>query len=443
MSRFTTETTREQLPWEVLSSRITCVLGANPSEMTLNGTNCYLVGTGQRRLLVDAAERHFGNADFLESLAQAMTAVGCTALDGIVITHLHSDHYGGVEALQRVYGPVPVYVSEIGVMNNMMQKPWDEFSSRDLLNVFVDPKADELFYHPVRDPPPNASDAPFCTMEGMDFSFIFEGKGKGKGSSVGKPTAKGKGRGPPSANPPSDYHVFVGTMVSWMWESSRFREKLRQGDIEWRRLEHEGRIETEGATLRCLYAPGHAEDHFVFLLEEENALLSGDHVLGHGTTFVTDMHDYMGTLVSMLDLQPAMLCPGHGPHIADAVGLLSRYLDHRRARLEQICQCLATLQGPFSATELTRKLYLDTQEQNMELAVDNVERILRQLVREGRLAMLTGDPSDGKLLTPMSAPSSYKVWKLPPGIFFREVEVVDAKVTAAHTDSVSAAPSRL
>jgi len=213
--------------------------------------------------------------------------------------------------------------------------------------------------------------------------------------------------------------------------------------IEWRHLEQDRRIETEGATLRCIYTPGHAEDHFGFLLEEENALLSGDHVLGHGTTFVTDMYDYMGTLVSMLDLQPTRLYPGHGPYIADGVGLLSRYLGHRQARLEQICQSLVTFRGrPFSASELARKLYLDTPEQNMENAVDNVERILRQLVREGRLAMLTGDPSTGPL-TPMSPPSSYKVWKLPPGIIFREVEFDDIQVTALHANSVAASSSRL
>jgi len=446
-----------QPPWETLSERVTCVLGANPSEMTLNGTNCYLVGTGQKRLLVDAADKHIGREAFHRNLADAMEAVGCTGLSGIVVTHMHSDHYGGVEALQKLYGPVPVYMSAISILSPSMPKSFVEIEERGYLGAFVNAETQQLHYNPYRDPPPKATELPFSKMADMDFAFMFEGMGKGKGKGAKDKTAektKGKGEkakgaekkqgkgggksmsglmqgkgGGVSVDPPREDHLFVSYMMMWMFDAKRFREQLRSGEFEWQRLEHEGLIRTEGATLRCLHGPGHAEDHFVFFLQEESALLSGDHVLGHGTTFVTDMYDYMQTLSGMLALQPARLYPGHGPWIADGVGLLTRYSAHRSARLDQVWETVHAIGRPFDARELARQLYLETPKDRMDSAADNVERILRQLVREGRLAMLgLREESMGEAhwntssLVPMEAPSSYKVWQLPAGVYFSSLE---------------------
>ena len=87
-----------------LLQRVVSVLGQNPAMMTLNGTNCYLVGTGPRRILIDTGEAGANCEKMLPNLAEAMQATGCTGLDMIILTHMHHDHFGGVDGVQKRFG---------------------------------------------------------------------------------------------------------------------------------------------------------------------------------------------------------------------------------------------------------------------------------------------------------------------------------------------------
>ena len=101
---------------ERLSPRVVTILGQNPTTFTLNGTNCYLIGTGTSRILVDPGETGYGTKEFLNSLQKCITDEKVTTIQLVLLTHMHSDHYGNINHIQRIYGPnIPVAIMPQGI----------------------------------------------------------------------------------------------------------------------------------------------------------------------------------------------------------------------------------------------------------------------------------------------------------------------------------------
>ena len=107
---------------------------------------------------------------------------------------------------------------------------------------------------------------------------------------------------------------------------------------------HGDTIETEGATLRAIHTPGHAPDHICWALEEDDAIFSGDNVLGIGTTVIPaesgDLGQYLDSLERLLGEAPQRIYPAHGPCIEDGVAKLREYIAHRLEREDQILAAL-------------------------------------------------------------------------------------------------------
>jgi glyoxylase-like metal-dependent hydrolase (beta-lactamase superfamily II) len=91
---------------DVLSPRVAIALGQNPSRFTGPGTNTYLIGTGRKRFLLDTGS---GHDEYMPVLEEAIARIGCKEIEGIVLTHAHPDHIGGVNQVRNHFGEMPVY----------------------------------------------------------------------------------------------------------------------------------------------------------------------------------------------------------------------------------------------------------------------------------------------------------------------------------------------
>jgi glyoxylase-like metal-dependent hydrolase (beta-lactamase superfamily II) len=110
--------------------------------------------------------------------------------------------------------------------------------------------------------------------------------------------------------------------------------------------------------------PGHSSDSVCFVLPGDRALLTGDTILGRGTTVVAypdgRLGHYMTSLQLLRDLATHdldVLLPGHGPVLNDPIAVLDYYLSHRQERLEQVRAALAD--GAVDAKDVVRRVYAD------------------------------------------------------------------------------------
>ena len=217
-------------PWSggAFSATVTCVLAPNPSPMTLDGTNTWLVGApGGAIVVVDPGPDDDAHLRSIIDAAQGRVAQ-------ILLTHGHPDHAEGARRLHEMTG---------------------------------------------------------AAVRALDPDHVFGGEG-----------------------------VDAGDVIA-------------AGDDE----------------IHVIATPGHTSDCLSFHLPRDGALLTGDTVLGRGTTVVAwpDGHlgDYLDSLAALRARaevsQARAILPGHGPVLADPVGVLDAYLEHRRARLDQVRAAVA------------------------------------------------------------------------------------------------------
>ena len=123
-------------------------------------------------------------------------------------------------------------------------------------------------------------------------------------------------------------------------------------------------VAAAGVELRVLATPGHTADSLSFLLTgpgAESAVLTGDTILGRGSTLVAHpdgvLTDYLDSLRRLRELGDLTVLPGHGPELPSAGVAAEDYLRHRLERLEQVRAALAA--GAGTPDQVVARVYAD------------------------------------------------------------------------------------
>ncbi|KAJ5698550.1 hypothetical protein N7462_000555 [Penicillium macrosclerotiorum] len=157
-------------------------------------------------------------------------------------------------------------------------------------------------------------------------------------------------------------------------------------------------FQVEGATIRALHSPGHSHDHMCFILEEENAIFTGDNVLGHGTSAV----EFLGTWMASLRLMNSYKCqlgyPAHGEKIVDLPAKISAELDQKVRREARILRTLKRMKeeeqnkgrgkGSVTIRELVTAMHgEDLDEEVRKMALEPlINEVLVKLAEDERVA---------------------------------------------------------
>lgn len=126
-------------------------------------------------------------------------------------------------------------------------------------------------------------------------------------------------------------------------------------------LGHDDKIVIAGESLRVLYTPGHVNNHLCFLLEQQEMLFSGDHIMQGSTVAIVppqgSMRDYLHSLRYLLDEPIRAIAPAHGVVIQDPKAEIEKLIAHRTWREKKTLQFLST--SPQKTTELLACVYDD------------------------------------------------------------------------------------
>lgn len=144
----------------------------------------------------------------------------------------------------------------------------------------------------------------------------------------------------------------------------------------------------DGWTVTAVHTPGHTSNHLCFALAEEQALFTGDHIMGWSTTVIGppdgDMRAYFESLQVVRGRDDRTFWPTHGSPVNDTRPFLDAFIAHRLDREAQVLAAVRS--GQTSIPEMVTVLYAGVREELHKPAGRSVLAHLVKLVDDGVVA---------------------------------------------------------
>ena len=152
-------------------------------------------------------------------------------------------------------------------------------------------------------------------------------------------------------------------------------------------IKHHEIIEFHGLSLKVIHTPGHVDNHFCFLLEDDQVLMTGDHIMQGSTVVIIPPHgkmkDYIESLQLLLDYPIKVLAPAHGEPITDVKNEIEYLINHRLRREATVVAAMQVL-GSANTEDLTKEAYKDVNKSLHSIAELSLLAHLIKLEQEQR-----------------------------------------------------------
>jgi glyoxylase-like metal-dependent hydrolase (beta-lactamase superfamily II) len=148
-------------------------------------------------------------------------------------------------------------------------------------------------------------------------------------------------------------------------------------------------IQCADVAMRAIHTPGHASNHLCYLLTRNGMLFTGDHIMQGSTVVIWppdgNMRAYIDSLTSLLNIELAVLAPGHGHLIERPYDELDRLIQHRLRREDKVRQAVLRSQGSVTVEALLPSAYDDVAKSLFKYAALSLQAHLDKLVQDGEL----------------------------------------------------------